>query len=250
MFNDDEHCHNFTWEHDGGCGSLLGKEDVTCSTYNADGAACVNAYLTRADGSYSHCVHSPDDPERYKPNDNPPYDALPREPGAAPVHDPTSYLSRTFVLSIDRPVDQLRLPLFEDLILDGAPTSLVNADPWTSNGVLTLVNPDWQAGVGAAGTPLLRITTVDEVGADTVADAVNYGMTSSPSRHRRRVAAGAVSPRRLHLPAAAAAAARRTAAAAGRCGSPAGAVEQGMTNLLCHVPSAAVGLPHLGPGRR
>ena len=91
-----------------------------------------------------------------------------RRPDLVPV--------RTFVLSIDRPVDQLRL-LFEDLILDGAPTSLVNADLWTSNGVLTLVNPNWQAGASwAAGTPLLRITTVDEMGADAVADAVDYGL--------------------------------------------------------------------------
>ena len=70
-------------------------------------------------------------------------------------------------------------------------------------------------------------------------------------RHRRRVAAGAVSPRRLHLPAAAAAAARRTAVAAGRCGfAAAGAGGAGDERIvLCHVPSAAAGLPHLGPGR-
>ena len=52
--------------------------EAACSTYNADGDACLNAYIKRmpggvADGTYSPCEYSPDDPDRYKPEDD--YDA-------------------------------------------------------------------------------------------------------------------------------------------------------------------------------
>ena len=57
---------------------MVEADSNQCSTYNADGDACLNAYMKRmpggvADGTYSPCEYSPDDPERYKPDDD--YDA-------------------------------------------------------------------------------------------------------------------------------------------------------------------------------
>ena len=50
--------------------ALTGEDSKNSCVHNADGDACVKAYMTRADGTYSPCEYSPDDPEQYKPNDN------------------------------------------------------------------------------------------------------------------------------------------------------------------------------------
>ena len=47
---------------------------VWCGVYNGDETSCLNAYIKRmpggvADGTYSPCEYSPDDPEQYKPED-------------------------------------------------------------------------------------------------------------------------------------------------------------------------------------
>ena len=62
------------------CASLACLEDLLavtgenrCGQYSTDEEACVKAYMKRMDGTFSPCVYSPDDPERYKPEDN--YDA-------------------------------------------------------------------------------------------------------------------------------------------------------------------------------
>ena len=69
------------------CASLACMEDLLaltgdlsnrCNHYNSDADACLKAYMTRmpggvADGTYSPCEYSPDDPDRYKPDED--YDA-------------------------------------------------------------------------------------------------------------------------------------------------------------------------------
>ena len=54
--------------------ALPGEDSNKCTVHNADGDACVKAYMTRKpdgkpDGTYSPCEYSPDDPEQYKPED-------------------------------------------------------------------------------------------------------------------------------------------------------------------------------------
>ena len=72
------------------CASLACMEDLSvitgdlsnkCNHYNSDADACLKAYMTRMpggkpDGTYSPCEYdASEEGERYKPNDDPPFDA-------------------------------------------------------------------------------------------------------------------------------------------------------------------------------